>query len=90
MIRTLWVLIVSLFEVLDDAVLANELLYLLLGVDVEGVLVEQGNLVVALALGVVLLALAHGKGVSPRVGVAEGGGELGVAGAQVMLGLGVI
>jgi hypothetical protein len=90
MARTLWVLVVGLFEVLDYAVLANELLNLLLGVNIEGILVEQGNLVVALALGVVLLALAHGKGVSPRVGVAEGSSELGVAGAQIMLGLGVI
>jgi hypothetical protein len=49
---TFGVLVVGLLEVLDDALLADELLDLALGFDVEGVFVEQGDLVLALALGV--------------------------------------
>jgi hypothetical protein len=49
---TFGVLVVGLLEVLDDTLLADELLDLALGFDVEGVFVEQGDLVLALALGV--------------------------------------
>ncbi|KAH7382397.1 hypothetical protein DE146DRAFT_226264 [Phaeosphaeria sp. MPI-PUGE-AT-0046c] len=87
--HTLGVFIVRLLEVLDDTLLADELLNLALGLDVEGVLVEQGNLVLALTLGVLGGLLPHGEGFSPAAGVVDGGGELGVPLAQLGLGLGV-
>jgi hypothetical protein len=59
--------------------LADELFDLALGLDVEGVVVEQGDLVLALALGVSDLSLPHGKRLSPADGVVDGGGEFGVA-----------
>ncbi|KAH7062961.1 hypothetical protein BKA63DRAFT_189760 [Paraphoma chrysanthemicola] len=87
--HTFWILVVRLFEILDDTVLANKLFDLALCLDVEGVLVEQGDLVLALALGVLGLSLPHDERFSPAVGVVDSSCELGIAGAEVGLGGGV-
>jgi hypothetical protein len=86
---TFWVLVVGLLQVLDDAVLADELLDLALGFDVEGVLVEQGNLVMSLALSVLCLLLPHSKCLSPAVGVVGSSSEFGVAALKVSKALGL-
>lgn len=78
--------VVRLLQVLDDTLLADELLNLALSFDVEGILVQQGNLVLALPLGVLGRLLIC---LSPAVGVVDGGGELGILLAQRILGLGV-
>jgi hypothetical protein len=79
---TLGILIVCLLQVLHDTVLADNVLDLALGLDIEGVLVEQGDLVLALALRLFGLTLPHGVCISPAGGVVDGGGEFGVALAQ--------
>jgi hypothetical protein len=66
-----------MLEVLNDTVLADDFLNLLLGLDVEGVLVQQGNLLLALAIGLLLLATPHLKGLSPAGRVVDGGEQLG-------------
>jgi hypothetical protein len=66
-----------MLQVLDDAVLANDFLNLLLRLNVEGVLVQQGNLVLALAVGFLFLATPHLKGLSPTGRVVEGGEQVG-------------
>jgi hypothetical protein len=86
---TFWVLIVGLFKILNDTLLTNKLLNLALGLDVERVLVEQGNLVLALALGVLGGSLPHGECLSPAIGVVDGGGKFGITLAELRLGLGV-
>ena len=75
---TFWVVFVGMLQIFDDAVLANDLLDLPLGFDVEGVFVEQGDLILALAFCVPLLVLLHGECFSPTGGVVEGGDELGL------------
>lgn len=86
--HTFWVFVICLFQVLNDAILANQLLNLALGIDVEGIFVEKGDLVVAFALGVLSLSLPHGEDLSPAVGVVGGVGELGVTLAYIEQGLG--
>jgi hypothetical protein len=86
---TLWVLVVSLLQVLDDTLLADKLFNLALCFDVEGILIEQGDLVLALALGILSRLLPHSECLSPAVGVVNGGEELRVALPQLALGLGV-
>jgi hypothetical protein len=78
-----------MLQVLDDAVLADNLLNLALSVDVEGVFVEKGDLILALALSILFLALLHGKSFSPAGGVVEGGDELGLTLPELFLGCGV-
>jgi hypothetical protein len=87
--HTFGVLVVRLLEILHNTLLADELFDLALGLDVEGVFVEEGNLVLALALGVLDCSLAHDKRLSPAVGVVDGGGKVGVALTQLGLCLGV-
>lgn len=74
-------------QVLNHAVLADQVLNPALGLDVERVLVQQLDLVLALSLRVLGLALPHGKSFSPARGVVDGGAELGVAATQVVLGV---
>jgi hypothetical protein len=81
-VHTFGVLIVSFLQVLDDAVLANDVLNLPLCLDIKWVVVEQGNLVLALALRLFGLTLPHGVGISPAGRVVDSGGEFGVALAQ--------
>lgn len=64
-------------QILDDAVLADDLLNLALGLDVEGVVVEQVDLLLAFSLGLLFAALLHGEDLSPADGVVEGGEEFG-------------
>ena len=78
-----------MLQVLDDAVLTNDLLDLPLGVDVEGIFVEQGDLILALAFRVSFLVLLHCEGFSPTGGVVESGDELGLLLPQLFLGCGV-
>ena len=47
---TFGILVVCFLQVLDHAVLANDVFYLSLRLHVEGVLVQQGNLILTLAL----------------------------------------
>jgi hypothetical protein len=77
-------------QVLDYTVLANDVFYLSLRLDVEGVLVEQGNLVLTLAFRLLSLSLPHGICISPAGGVVDGGGELRVALVQLVHLLGVV
>jgi hypothetical protein len=58
--------------------LTDELLNLPLGIDVERVVVEQGDLVATLALGLLLLTLPHGECFSPGVGVVDSSSEFGI------------
>jgi hypothetical protein len=78
-----------MLQVLDNAVLADNLLNLALSIDVERVFVEKSDLVLALALSILFLALLHGKCFSPAGGVVEGGDELGLALPELFLGCGV-
>jgi hypothetical protein len=71
-------------QVLDYTVLADNVLNLALRLHVEGVLVEQGDLVLALALRLFGLSLPHGVRLSPAGRVVGSGGKLGVAHAQVV------
>lgn len=87
--HTFRVLVVCLFQVLDDTLLTDEFLNLALSLDVERVLVEQGDLVLALPLGILGRLLPHGECFSPAVGVVDSGRELRVALTQLGLGLGV-
>jgi len=88
--HTFGVLVVGLLQVLDDAVLANNVFNFPLCLDVEGVLVEQRNLVLTLALRLLCLTLSHGVRLSPPGGVVDGSGELGVGLTQLMHLLGVV
>jgi hypothetical protein len=71
-------------QVLDYTVLADDILNLALGLHIERVFVEQGNLVLALALRLLSLPLPHGVRISPAGRVVDGGGELGVALAKLI------
>lgn len=84
-ILTFGVVFVRMLEVLDDTVLADDLLDLALGLDVERVLIQQGNLVLALALIILLLALHRVESFSPTVGVVEGGEEFRLALSKLFL-----
>jgi hypothetical protein len=89
MALTFWVVLISMLQVFDDAVLADDLLDLPLGVDVEGVFVEQGDLILALAFGIPFLVLLHCECFSPTGGVVEGGDELRLLLPELFLGCGV-
>lgn len=77
--HTLWVLVVRLLEVLDHAVLTNQLLDLALRLDVERILIEESNLVLALALGILYLLLPHREDLPPAASVICSVGKLRVA-----------
>lgn len=66
-----------MLQILNDTVLANDFLNLALGLDVEGVLVQQGNLLLALAVGLLFLATPHFKGLSPTGRVVYGSQQIG-------------
>lgn len=85
--HTFRVLVVGLFQVLHHTILTNQVLNLPLSFDIEGVFVQQSNLVLTFALGFLCLALPHGECVSPAGGVGEGGSEVWVAAAEVVLGV---
>jgi hypothetical protein len=89
-VHTFRVLVVGLLQILDNAVLADDVFNLALGLDVEGVLVEQGDLVLAFPLRLLGLPLPHGICISPAGGVVDGGGEFRVALAQLVHLLGVV
>ena len=89
-VGTFRILVVCLLQILDNAVLANDVFYLSLRLDVEGVLVEQGDLVLTLALRLLGLSLPHGICISPAGGVVDGGGELRVTLTQLVHLLGVV
>ncbi|KAF2705522.1 hypothetical protein K504DRAFT_92106 [Pleomassaria siparia CBS 279.74] len=83
-------MLIRMLQILNDTVLADDFLNLALGVDVEGVFVEKGDLVLAFALGILFAAALHLVSFSPASRVIEGGEELGFAVPQLVLGCGVI
>jgi hypothetical protein len=80
----------GLLQVLHDAVVADDLLDLALGVDVEGIFVEQGDLVLALTLGALLHTLHLLPLLSPAGRVVECVKQLRALLTQRCLGGGVV
>lgn len=76
-ILTFGVHIVRSVEVLQHTVLANDLFNLALGIDVEGVLVQQLDLTLLLAACLLLVALHLGEGSSPLDRVVDEGSKVG-------------
>lgn len=87
--HTFRIALIGFLQILDNTVLSNELFNLALRINIKRVFVEQGNLVLALALSVISLALSHGEGVSPTGWVVKSCRKLGIALTKVVLGLGV-
>jgi hypothetical protein len=82
---TLWIVLVSVLQILYDAVLTDDLFNLALSVNVKGVLVEQGNLVLTLAFRILLLTLFFIVCLCPAGWVTKGRKHFRLALSQLLL-----
>jgi hypothetical protein len=87
---TFWIVLVSVLEVLDDAVLTYDILNLSLGVNVERVVIQNLYLLLALALCVLLSTHHVVVFLPPAAWVVEGGEEVWGILAQVRSRCGVV